>query len=57
MLSLVFSLKGLQDFAKQRARTLSEFDQGQVEAKSWLTTLSEAQRLEAFKNSVGGYGI
>jgi hypothetical protein len=31
MLSLVFLRKGIQDFAKQRARTFSEFDQGQTE--------------------------
>ena len=43
--------RGLQDFAKQRARTLSEFDQGQVE-QNRAYDLGEAQRLEAFKNSL-----
>ena len=43
--------KGLQDFAKQRARTLSEFDQGQIEqGRSY--DLGEAQRLEAFRNQL-----
>ena len=43
--------RGLQDFAKQRARNLSEFDQGQVE-QNRAYDLGEAQRLEAFKNSL-----
>ena len=43
--------KGIQDFAKQRARTFSEFDQGQME-ESRAYDLGEAQRLEAFKNQL-----
>jgi len=43
--------RGLQDFAKQRARTFSEFDQGlQEQQRSY--DLGEAQRLEAFKNQL-----
>jgi hypothetical protein len=43
--------RGLQDFAKQRARTFSEFDQGQQEQQRGYQ-LGEAQRLEAFKNQL-----
>ena len=43
--------KGIQDFAKQRARTFSEFDQGQMEEQRGYD-LGEAQRLEAFKNQL-----
>jgi hypothetical protein len=43
--------RGLQDFAKQRARTYSEFDQGQQERQRGYE-LGEAQRLEAFKNQL-----
>ena len=43
--------RGLQDFAKQRARTYSEFDQGQQERQRGYQ-LGEAQRLEAFKNQL-----
>jgi hypothetical protein len=43
--------KGIQDFAKQRARTLSEFDQGQTEEQRGYD-LGEAQRLEAFRNQL-----
>ena len=43
--------KGIQDFAKQRARTFSEFDQGQMEQQRGYD-LGEAQRLEAFKNQL-----
>ena len=43
--------RGLQDFAKQRARTYSEFDQGQQEQQRGYQ-LGEAQRLEAFKNQL-----
>jgi hypothetical protein len=43
--------RGLQDFAKQRARTFSEFDQGQQEQQRSYD-LGEAQRLEAFKNQL-----
>ena len=43
--------KGIQDFAKQRARTLSEFDQGQTEEQRGCD-LGEAQRLEAFRNQL-----
>jgi hypothetical protein len=43
--------RGLQDFAKQRARTFSEFDQGQREQQR-MYDLTEAQRLEAFRNQL-----
>ena len=43
--------KGIQDFAKQRARVFSEFDQGQTE-ESRAYDLSEAQRLESFRNQL-----
>ena len=43
--------RGLQDFAKQRARTYSEFDQGQQEQQRGYE-LGEAQRLEAFRNQL-----
>jgi hypothetical protein len=43
--------RGLQDFAKQRARTYSEFDQGQQERQRGYE-LGETQRLEAFKNQL-----
>ena len=43
--------RGLQDFAKQRARTYSEFDQGQQEQQRGYD-LGEAQRLEAFRNQL-----
>lgn len=43
--------RGLQDFAKQRARTYSEFDQGQQEQQRSYD-LGEAQRLEAFRNQL-----
>ena len=43
--------RGLQDFAKQRARTFSEFDQGQQEQQRSYD-LGEAQRLEAFRNQL-----
>jgi hypothetical protein len=43
--------RGLQDFAKQRARTYSEFDQGQQERQRGYE-LGEAQRLEAFRNQL-----
>ena len=43
--------KGMQDFAKQRARTFSEFDQGQTEQQRGYD-LGEAQRLEAFRNQL-----
>ena len=43
--------KGIQDFAKQRARTFSEFDQGQME-QGRAYDLGEANRLEAFKNQL-----
>lgn len=43
--------KGLQDFAKQRARGLQQFDQGQMESNR-AYDLSEAQRLEAFRNQL-----
>lgn len=42
---------GLQDFAKQRARSLGEFDQEQQEQQRGYD-LGEAQRLEAFKNQL-----
>ena len=43
--------QGVQDFAKQRARSLGEFDQGQQEQQRGYD-LGEAQRLEAFKNQL-----
>ena len=43
--------RGLQDFAKQRARTFSEFDQGQQEQQR-MYNLTEAQRLESFRNQL-----
>ena len=43
--------KGIQDFAKQRAQTFSEFDQGQME-QGRAYDLGEANRLEAFKNQL-----
>ena len=43
--------KGIQDFAKQRARTFSEFDQGQTEQQRGYD-LGEAQRLESFRNQL-----
>ena len=43
--------RGLQDFAKQRARSFSEFDQGQQEQQR-MYDLTEAQRLEAFRNQL-----
>ena len=43
--------RGLQDFAKQRARTFSEFDQS-MEEQQRAYDLSEAQRLEAFRNQL-----
>ena len=42
---------GLQDFAKQRARSLGEYDQGIAEEQRGYD-LGEAQRLEAFKNQL-----
>jgi hypothetical protein len=51
MLSLVLFAKGIQDFAKQRARTFSEFDQGQTEQQRGYD-LGEAQRLESFRNQL-----
>ena len=43
--------RGLQNFAKQRARTFSEFDQGQQEQQR-MYDLTEAQRLESFRNQL-----
>lgn len=43
--------RGLQDFAKQRAQGLQQFDQGQLESQRGYD-LSEAQRLEAFRNQL-----
>ena len=43
--------RGLQDFAKQRAQSFGEFDQGQQEQQRSYD-LSEAQRLEAFRNQL-----
>ena len=43
--------QGVQDFAKQRARNLSEYDQGIAEEQRGYD-LGEAQRLEAFKNQL-----
>lgn len=43
--------RGLQDFAKQRARNLGDYDQNQLgEQRSY--DLGEAQRLEAFRNQL-----
>ena len=43
--------RGLQDFAKQRAQSFGEFDQGQQEQQRGYD-LGEAQRLEAFRNQL-----
>ena len=43
--------RGLQDFAKQRAQGLQQFDQGQMESNR-AYDLSEAQRLESFRNQL-----
>lgn len=43
--------RGLQDFAKQRAQGLQQFDQGQQESNR-AYDLTEAQRLEAFRNQL-----
>lgn len=43
--------KGLQDFAKQRAENLYDFDQEQLEQQR-AYDLGEAQRLEAFRNQL-----
>ena len=43
--------QGVQDFAKQRARSLGQFDQGQQEQQRGYD-LGEAQRLEAFRNQL-----
>jgi len=43
--------RGLQDFAKQRAQGLQQFDQGQMESNR-AYDLTEAQRLEAFRNQL-----
>ena len=43
--------KGVQDFAKKRARTMSDFNQGQEESQRSYD-LGEASRLEAFKNQL-----
>ena len=43
--------RGLQDFAKQRAQGLQQFDQGQQESNR-MYDLTEAQRSEAFKNQL-----
>ncbi len=43
--------RGLQDFAKQRAQGLQQFDQGQIESNR-AYDLTEAQRLEAFRNQL-----
>ena len=48
--------RGLQDFAKQRARGLQEFDQGQQESNR-AYDLTEAQRLELFRNQLADMGI
>jgi len=42
---------GLQDFAKQRAQGLQQFDQGQMESNR-AYDLTEAQRSEAFRNQL-----
>ena len=46
----IFS-RGLQTFAKQRARNLQDYDQGQLEQQR-MYDLTEAQRLEAFRNQL-----
>jgi hypothetical protein len=46
----IFS-RGLQTLAKQRARNLQDYDQGQLEEQR-MYDLTEAQRLEAFKNQL-----
>ena len=43
--------RGLQDFAKQRAQGLQQFDQGQMESNR-AYDLSEAQRLESCRNQL-----
>ena len=43
--------QGVQDFAKQRARSIGQFDQGQQEQQRGYD-LGEAQRLEAFRNQL-----
>ena len=43
--------RGLQDFAKQRARNIGDYDRGIAEEQRGYD-LSEAQRLEAFKNQL-----
>ena len=43
--------QGVQDFAKQRAKTISDFNQGQEESQRSYD-LGEASRLEAFKNQL-----
>ena len=43
--------RGLQDFAKQRAQGLQQFDQGQLESNR-MYDLTEAQRGEAFRNQL-----
>ena len=43
--------RGLQDFAKQRAQGLQQFDQGQTEQQR-MYDLSEAQRGQAFGNQL-----
>jgi hypothetical protein len=46
----IFS-RGLQTLAKQRARNLQDYDQGQLEEQR-MYDLTEAQRLEAFRNQL-----
>ena len=46
----IFS-RGLQTLAKQRARNLQDYNQGQLEEQR-MYDLGEAQRLEAFKNQL-----
>jgi len=43
--------RGLQDFAKQRAQSFSDYDRGIAEEQRGYD-LGEAQRLEAFKNQL-----
>jgi hypothetical protein len=43
--------RGLQDFAKQRARNVGDYDRGIAEEQRGYA-LGEAQRLEAFKNQL-----
>ena len=43
--------RGLQEFARQRARQMSEFEQGQTEEER-MYQLQEAQRLEAFRQQL-----